>query len=265
MGYGTPFTNAVAVEFDTYVDTAYDDPAVPHVGFDVAGNMHSVVTDGSNAFNNGSLWFVWVDYIGSQTQILEVRVSASSTRPADYTLQYSINLYSTLGKSSNLYLGFGGATGESAESAAVFYWQFSVITNTDLSSGLLGKYYSINQGISEYQSVPLPSGPPLAETFGESINVNWKLGSPAPGVGNSYWSAIFEGFMTVASSTYYNFYVSSDDGCRLYVSGNLVFDGWSSTNSNNEVASQIYLDSAAYYPVRVEYFNWKAPGGLSIT
>lgn len=73
--------------------------------------------------------------------------------------------------------------------------------------------------------------------------------------------AIYEGYMTVATSDYYNFVITHDDGIRLYVSGNLVYDGWSSWSSV-EAFTNIYMDSAAYYPIRVEFFQWQGPSAL---
>jgi len=144
LGYGSNFPHSIAVEFDTTSneDSVVTDPVGVHIGIDMNGNLNSVVTQLIN-FATGSLWYVWVDYIGAGTQLLEVRLSQSFLRPSSHNLQYHVDLYAALGNSPSLYLGFGASTGANKETAIISYWQFSILSVSDLSPGLLGKYYNL--------------------------------------------------------------------------------------------------------------------------
>ena len=141
MGYGPNFPNSMAVEFDTFQNTDVGDPAGAHVGIDLQGSVTSK-TYSQIGFTNGALWYAWVDYVGGGTQILQVRVSSTATKPVNPTLQWPVNLHSIIG-SSNLYVGFGGSTGSAYQTTTIDLWQFSEIAATDLQSGLAGKFYNI--------------------------------------------------------------------------------------------------------------------------
>ena len=109
MGYG--IGNSLAIEMDTYQNTDVGDPNANHIGLDFGGSVTSVGTTSPSAqLTNGLPWYVWIDYTASIQQ-LAVRVSTTSTKPAATTISSTVNLYSTFGNSSTLYLGFTGSTG----------------------------------------------------------------------------------------------------------------------------------------------------------
>ena len=66
---------------------------------------------------------------------------------------------------------------------------------------------------------------------------------------------IWEGYLTVDTSGYYVFSMSVDDGARVYLGGQLIIDDWVYAGVRLSSTDQ-YLDSLAYYPVRVEYYQW---------
>ena len=147
MGYGSNFPNSIAVEFDSFQNTDVNDPPLAHVGIDLQGSVKSA-TYSEVAFTNGALWYAWVDYVGGGTQLLQVRISSTATKPVNPTIQWPVNLYTTIG-SPNLYFGFGGSTGESSQTSIIDLWQFSEIAATDLQSGLAGKFYNIGVSTQE--------------------------------------------------------------------------------------------------------------------
>ena len=63
------------------------------------------------------------------------------------------------------------------------------------------------------------------------------------------------------TSGYYVFSMSVDDGARVYLGGQLIIDDWVYAGVRLSSTDQ-YLDSLAYYPVRVEYYQWA--GGAHI-
>lgn len=91
---------SVGVEFDTWGDVFKDDPNSNHIA--IVGertNAHNYIPNFAIAaitpdFNDGNLWYTWVDYNGT---ILEVRTSQSCQRPATPTLSQEIDMPAILG------------------------------------------------------------------------------------------------------------------------------------------------------------------------
>ncbi len=114
---------AVSVEFDTFCndDSATMDPSSSHVGVDIDGDVHSVVTaDVSPSLNDGNRWFAWVDYDGTT---LSVRVDQTGVRPAAPQLAYEIDLQGTIG-TDTAYVGFTAATGGGYQNHDIIDWTY---------------------------------------------------------------------------------------------------------------------------------------------
>jgi hypothetical protein len=112
IGYdGIP--NSVGIEIDTWDNGAWDDYDGNHVGIDLAGSVDSVLqVPVAQRMNDGTVWNAWVDYDGS-TDLIEVRVSSSPTRPATPLMTWQVDLTSVLG-SNSAYVGFTSGTGAGA-------------------------------------------------------------------------------------------------------------------------------------------------------
>lgn len=128
LGYGG-IANSLAVEFDTFRNS--NDPSSNHIGVNTGGNMTSLTTvDIATAFDNGTLWTVWVDYNGTT---LEVRISDGVTRPTgEATLAYNVNLNTVLG-GSTAHIGFTAATASAFGNHEVLSFAF---TDTFQANGL---------------------------------------------------------------------------------------------------------------------------------
>ncbi len=87
-------------------------------------------------------------------------------------------------------------------------------------SGLVGQYYS---------NTNLTGSPALTRTD-SNVNFNWNSGSPGSGVPSTDFSAQWTGSITIGTQDVV-LAVTSDDGARLYIDGNLVFDAWVPQNS----------------------------------
>jgi len=72
--------------------------------------------------NNGAIWNAWVDYNGV-TDLLEVRLSESSTRPASAILSMTRDLVTDLG-TTNAFVGFSSGTGAAFANHDVLSWTF---------------------------------------------------------------------------------------------------------------------------------------------
>ncbi len=119
--YGIP--NSLGVEFDTWSNYSADNYSSNHIGIDLNGNIYSVVlTEVTEAdMNDGDIWNAWVDY-NSATQLLEARLTRSTTRPIDALVSYSVDLASVLG-STDAFVGFTSGTGSSHANHDVLSWR----------------------------------------------------------------------------------------------------------------------------------------------
>lgn len=121
MGY-LGIANSVAAEFDTFDNgVPSGDPNGNHVGIDLNGSTNSVVTAiVPTRFNNGQVWFAWIDYNGS---VIEARVSPTNSRPAAPNVAFPVNLAAVLG-TSQAFVGFTAGTGAGFENHDILSWQF---------------------------------------------------------------------------------------------------------------------------------------------
>ncbi len=90
-----------------------------------------------------------------------------------------------------------------------------------------------------------------------TVNFDWgNQGSPAPEISGTNWKATWQGAVTPDSSGDYTFYVTADDGVRLWVNGQLLCDGWvdqGATEYSN--ATPIYLEAGQSYSIRMDYYQ----------
>lgn len=72
------------------------------------------------------------------------------------------------------------------------------------------------------------SGTPALIRIDDTIDFQWALGSPAPEINVDHFSVRWTSTITVPQGMEgeYTFYMSSDDGSRLWIDGHLVLDRW---------------------------------------
>jgi PA14 domain/Secretion system C-terminal sorting domain len=116
---------------------------------------------------------------------------------------------------------------------------------------------------AEYFSNAPVAGPfPAAATVTKiepQINFDWGAGSPA-GISNDLFKARFTGFIQSQDEGTYTFYVTGDDGVRLWVNNQLLVDGWVN-QAATEYQGKITLAACTSYPIQLEYFE---TGGLAV-
>lgn len=125
IGYAG-IANSVGVEFDTWCNAGNNDPNSNHLAIVVDGS----VTHASNSadvlpitpdFDDGNIWYVWVDYDGTT---LEVRANQTGTRPTNPTLSKKIDIPTHLGKVNNAYIGFTSGTGADWGNHDILSWEY---------------------------------------------------------------------------------------------------------------------------------------------
>jgi len=87
-----------------------------------------------------------------------------------------------------------------------------------------------------------------------SVNFNWGLGSPSAGIGPDTFSVRWAGQVQSQYSQTYTFFVSGDDGVRLWVNDQLLVNKWI-LQSTTEWSGSIALTAGTKYAIRLEYFE----------
>ncbi len=115
-------------------------------------------------------------------------------------------------------------------------------------------------------------GTPLLTRVDPTVNFNWGGGSPAPGVvPNDQFSVRWEGLVEARSDEVYTFYVTHDDGARLWVNDQLIINNWTD-HAAVEDSGSIALRLGQRYSIRLEFYEnggdasatlaWSTPLGI---
>ena len=114
-------------------------------------------------------------------------------------------------------------------------------------TGLTGFYYN-----KQNRSF---NGPPTFIRTDQTINFNWGTGSPVPGVLDSdFFTVQWVGEVLPQFSERYTFFLTSDDGARLWVNDQLIIDRWLPQPAT-EWSGEIDLLAEVKYSIRIDYFE----------
>ncbi len=94
-----------------------------------------------------------------------------------------------------------------------------------------------------------------------AVNFDWGLGAPAPGIGPDYFSVRWTSSQHFSAGTY-TFFVTADDGVRLWINDQLVIDRWHTHVPGIHSASR-YL-STGFHRLRVEYFEYTGQASIRL-
>jgi hypothetical protein len=86
-----------------------------------------------------------------------------------------------------------------------------------------------------------------------AVNFLWDAASPAAGVPADHFSARWEGNWTFVTSGNYRFYVTADDGARLWVDGNQLINQWRD-ESETSYTADVTLSSGTHN-IKMEYYD----------
>jgi len=135
--------------------------------------------------------------------------------------------------------------------AATFCW-LAVTVSSAQQQGLLGEYYN-GTNFDSYVSSRIDNG----------INFDYRDRSPAPGVNTTHYSLRWTGKLFAPQSGTYTFYVFADDGIRMWLNGQGLFNAWYDNDTGN-FSNVITLEGGKYYDLKIEYFNSIVEGELQI-
>lgn len=110
-------------------------------------------------------------------------------------------------------------------------------------TGLLAKYFN-NHNFTAQQVTQVD---PV-------INFNWGLGKPNPSIEADTFSIRWTGQVQPKYDGEWTFYVTADDGVRLWVNDQLLVDKWIDQNGT-EYAGKINLNAGQKYNIKMEYYE----------
>lgn len=119
------------------------------------------------------------------------------------------------------------------------------------TGNISGQYVKIEKdGILSLGEVMIFNTVPV-ERIDSQIDFNWgNENPPAPQVDGTNWMATWQGEVQTEEEGVYTFSVNADDGYRLWVDDELLFDSWTSGGSRS---GSIILGEHASYSIRLDY------------
>lgn len=105
-----------------------------------------------------------------------------------------------------------------------------------------------------------------------TIDLSWGTGSPhPPEIGTDNFSIRWTGWVQAKVSGLHTFYVTSDDGARLWVDGKLIIDEWHDQGTTELISTTtVRMETGEKYDIKLEYYEatgnaevhlrWSAPG-----
>ena len=87
-----------------------------------------------------------------------------------------------------------------------------------------------------------------------NLDFDWGNGSPGGGLPGHQFSARWTGKIQPRYSEGYTFHLTTADGCRLWVNGQLLIDKWHD-DTNSDVTGSIALTGGQPYVIEVDYYD----------
>jgi aryl-phospho-beta-D-glucosidase BglC (GH1 family) len=95
---------------------------------------------------------------------------------------------------------------------------------------------------------------PVVNRIDPVINFNWETEEPAPGLTPDAFSARWTGFIVPRFTEEYTFYISSNDGVRLWVNNQLLVNDWTG-HALKTFTGKINLLKGQKHDIKIEYFE----------
>ncbi len=113
-----------------------------------------------------------------------------------------------------------------------------------LTSGLQAEYFT-NPNLD----------PPAAQTrYGEIIDYDWMEGNPINGIPSDQFSIRWSGYIWPSLDGMYTLYLTTDDGARLWVNGELMINSWYGRGPTED-SIQYDFEEGQYYEIVIEYYE----------
>ncbi|GAA3920401.1 RICIN domain-containing protein [Hymenobacter algoricola] len=99
------------------------------------------------------------------------------------------------------------------------------------------------------------AGAPVLKRLDSTVDFQWGLGSPAPGLPVDNFSVRWEGLISAPATGRYSFSILSNDGLRLWVNGKKVIDTWDGNGGGNNVGGSVSMAAGEKTTIKLEYYD----------
>ncbi|MEM2253824.1 MAG: PA14 domain-containing protein [Desulfurococcaceae archaeon] len=123
-------------------------------------------------------------------------------------------------------------------------------SKSGLKDGLLTYFYAW-QGEKPPENLDLMT--PLVKDVQPWINYIW-WSNPVPGVPSEFFAVKWSGFLYVPHTGTYRFYVTTDDGSRLWIDDILIIDAWRDQAPTTYISEPLNID-AGYHKLKYWFYN----------
>jgi beta-glucosidase len=113
-----------------------------------------------------------------------------------------------------------------------------------------------------FKSIDL-SGKPLLVRLDEQVNFHWTLFGPDEQLGNSFYSARWEGFITAPQTGAIKVGLDGNDGFRLYINNQVLINRWEKQTYRTELV-EFKFEKNKPYSIRVEFKETTGNGHLRL-
>lgn len=138
---------------------------------------------------------------------------------------------------------------------AVMIFDYKKLADTPPAAGYLAKFWN-TPGTGEFP--PMPTTEPVLTRTDQLIDFTWDIGSPDPAVSPDHFVATWEAVKAFEGGNY-KFSTVSDDGIRVFIDGQLIFDEW------NDHAEEFVFHKAitsGNHLIKVEYYENDGGAGI---
>ena len=88
-----------------------------------------------------------------------------------------------------------------------------------------------------------------------TINFDWGTGAPHSSIGSDTFSIRWTGWIQPKVSGLHTFFVTADDGVRLWVDGQLIIDQWKDQAATEHASTSVRLEAGKKYDIKFEYYE----------
>jgi len=188
------------------------------------------------------------DWTGHFT--VDLRLGTSGPSPMDSAGPVTVNL-----ASGNAALSFASPLVQTVGGSMGMSFGYNSQQTTGTIHGLKGEYFNaLDPGQTDTTTFDIGSRVPLMTRIDPSISFGWLLGSPGGSVGTDCFIARWTGTITIPEGGTWSFGAVRDDGARIWIDDQLVYDHWTNDTAAEEFGTPITL-GAGPKSIRMEYFE----------
>src|SRR6185437_10977497 len=92
-----------------------------------------------------------------------------------------------------------------------------------------------------------------------NVDFNWGNTSPGGSLPGNNFSVCWTGKIQPRYTEGYTFHLTTSDGCRLWVEGQLLIDKWQDDATGRDATGSIALTGGQQYDLRIEYYDHTNP------